>query len=235
MTPHRNLNRVHSRAPLTPQTSVRLNQSTTALTCSTFTYELHKRTRYYHVGSGPQLLATMASNRARRVTKEIADIHHDQLSKITASPAGEGQDIMHLKGSFMGPPGTAYEGGTYVIDIKIPTDYPFRPPVMRFETKVWHPNVSSQTVSRGVSRRSCSARLTFSGCHLLGHTFFCLVSSPYHQIGSPFPSVTAQHARTERPSRCRSGQHADEEPQGVPSRCVRMGYQICRCPQAGWW
>lgn len=88
----------------------------------------------------------MASNRTRRVAKELADIQSDQLSKVTASPADGGGDIMHLKGTFMGPPGTPYEGGTYAIDIKIPADYPFRPPTMRFETKVWHPNVSSQTV-----------------------------------------------------------------------------------------
>lgn len=88
----------------------------------------------------------MASNRARRVNKEIADIHADKISKISAVPAGNGEDLMHLKGRFQGPPGTPYEGGTYVIDIAIPPEYPFRPPVMRFDTKVWHPNVSSQTV-----------------------------------------------------------------------------------------
>ncbi|KAJ5805885.1 uncharacterized protein N7503_003487 [Penicillium pulvis] len=87
----------------------------------------------------------MASNRMRRIGKELADIHADTKSQITAAPVNEQEDITHLRGSFPGPPGTPYEGGTYNIDIKIPTDYPFRPPVMKFETKVWHPNVSSQT------------------------------------------------------------------------------------------
>lgn len=89
----------------------------------------------------------MASNRMRRIGKELADIHADTQSQINAEPVGGHEDITHLRGSFSGPPGTPYEGGTYKIDIKIPTDYPFRPPVMKFETKVWHPNVSSQTVS----------------------------------------------------------------------------------------
>ncbi|KAJ6070277.1 hypothetical protein N7467_011596 [Penicillium canescens] len=87
----------------------------------------------------------MASNRTRRVGKEIADIHADTHSQIKAEPFGDLDDVTHLRGSFPGPPGTPYEGGTYIIDIKIPTDYPFRPPAMKFETKVWHPNVSSQT------------------------------------------------------------------------------------------
>ncbi len=31
------------------------------------------------------------------------------------------------------------------MDIVIPKDYPFAPPKMKFKTKLWHPNVSSQT------------------------------------------------------------------------------------------
>ena len=31
------------------------------------------------------------------------------------------------------------------MDITIPADYPFKPPVMKFDTKIWHPNISSQT------------------------------------------------------------------------------------------
>lgn len=89
----------------------------------------------------------MASNRSRRIAKELADIHSDTQSQVKAEPVGSGDDITHLKGSFPGPPATPYEGGTYKIDIRIPNDYPFKAPVMRFDTRVWHPNVSSQTVS----------------------------------------------------------------------------------------
>lgn len=87
----------------------------------------------------------MASNRMRRIAKELGDIQKDLQSGIIAQPASSGDDLSHLKASFPGPPDTPYEGGTYVVDIKIPNEYPFRPPVMKFETKLWHPNVSSQT------------------------------------------------------------------------------------------
>ena len=50
-----------------------------------------------------------------------------------------------LKGIFQGPSDTPYEGGTFVIDIQVPTDYPYKPPKMKFDTKVYHPNISSQT------------------------------------------------------------------------------------------
>lgn len=75
----------------------------------------------------------------------MTEIHNDHLSKISVEPAGNGEDLTHLRGQFFGPPDTAYEGGTYYVDIKIPGEYPFRPPIMKFETKIWHPNVSSQT------------------------------------------------------------------------------------------
>ncbi|KAJ5378685.1 hypothetical protein N7509_011804 [Penicillium cosmopolitanum] len=87
----------------------------------------------------------MSSHRIRRIGKEIADIRADTHSQINIEPFGEQDDVTHLRGSFPGPPGTPYEGGSYAVDVKIPTDYPFTPPVMKFETKVWHPNISSQT------------------------------------------------------------------------------------------
>ncbi|KAK8117021.1 uncharacterized protein PG998_005302 [Apiospora kogelbergensis] len=85
------------------------------------------------------------SSRTRRIAKELADIKGDASSKITAEAAESTADLTHLKASIPGPPGTPYEGGSFIVDVRIPTEYPFRPPVMKFDTKVWHPNISSQT------------------------------------------------------------------------------------------
>jgi len=41
--------------------------------------------------------------------------------------------------------GTPYEGGVFHIDIVLPSDYPFVPPKMKFDTKIWHPNISSES------------------------------------------------------------------------------------------
>lgn len=88
----------------------------------------------------------MAGHKARRVTKELTDIKNDPVSQIKVEPVGD--SLSKLVGQFGGPPGTPYEGGTFDVDILIPNEYPFKPPVMKFVTKLWHPNVSSQTVSR---------------------------------------------------------------------------------------
>ncbi len=52
-------------------------------------------------------------------------------------------DINHWKGFIIGPSDTVYDGGYFQIDIVIPPDYPYKPPKMKFDTKIWHPNISS--------------------------------------------------------------------------------------------
>jgi len=86
----------------------------------------------------------MAGHKARRIAKDLADIRADSASNIFAETVGD--SITDLRGSFKGPSGTPYEGGNYEVSIKIPNEYPFKPPVMKFITKIWHPNISSQTV-----------------------------------------------------------------------------------------
>lgn len=80
----------------------------------------------------------------RRITKELEDIKNDSSSSIHINiPSTD--NITHLEAKFPGPPDSPYEGGTFIVNINIPTEYPFKPPVMKFGTKLWHPNVSSQT------------------------------------------------------------------------------------------
>lgn len=88
----------------------------------------------------------MTTSRDRRVAKELADIQADKdNSGVFAAPA-DGVSLRNLIGMFPAPPDTPYAGGQYEVEVEIPDSYPFKPPKMRFKTKIWHPNVSSQTV-----------------------------------------------------------------------------------------
>ncbi|KAI0146390.1 putative ubiquitin carrier protein [Xylariaceae sp. FL1272] len=100
----------------------------------------------------------MSSSRLRRVAKELSDIETEardlttkfpnktlsELNILMAGPAN-GDDLTHLKGRIAGPADTPYAGGWFIVDIVIPNEYPFKAPTMKFDTKVWHPNISSQT------------------------------------------------------------------------------------------
>jgi ubiquitin-protein ligase len=79
-----------------------------------------------------------------RLLKELKEVSKDDTSGIKAAPVTEG-NLRHLKGTIPGPSGTPYEGGVFEIDIVIPKQYPFEPPKMKYMTKIWHPNISSQT------------------------------------------------------------------------------------------
>jgi len=89
---------------------------------------------------------------AGRINKEISIICKvDKTTGIIATVAPDDGNVpskpgyRHLIGTINGPSGTCYENGIFDVDILIPKEYPFEPPKMRFITKIWHPNVSSQT------------------------------------------------------------------------------------------
>ena len=42
-----------------------------------------------------------------------------------------------------GPPSTPFEGGSFTLLLTLPKDYPFKPPLLSFQTKIYHPNVSN--------------------------------------------------------------------------------------------
>ena len=79
-----------------------------------------------------------------RIMKEYQDLQKNQKEN-TVTVWMIDNDIHHWKGKIHGPIDTCYAGGVFIIDIVIPNDYPFKPPKMKFDTKIWHPNISSVT------------------------------------------------------------------------------------------
>eukprot|EP00123_Amoebidium_parasiticum_P001562 comp12681_c0_seq1/m.7773 comp12681_c0_seq1/g.7773 ORF comp12681_c0_seq1/g.7773 comp12681_c0_seq1/m.7773 type:complete len:200 (-) comp12681_c0_seq1:480-1079(-) len=81
-----------------------------------------------------------------RIRKEFAECQKDETIKANGIKLEMmGDSLTHLRGQLTGPPDTPYEGGVFRVKIVVPDMYPFVPPKVHFETKLWHPNVSSQT------------------------------------------------------------------------------------------
>eukprot|EP01117_Protostelium_nocturnum_P004897 TRINITY_DN1776_c0_g1_i1.p1 TRINITY_DN1776_c0_g1~~TRINITY_DN1776_c0_g1_i1.p1 ORF type:complete len:150 (-),score=41.34 TRINITY_DN1776_c0_g1_i1:99-548(-) len=81
----------------------------------------------------------MAGKRLAKELKEFMDTPQEWIKVELAS-----EDNLFLwKASLEGPDKTPYEKGTFNIELEIPTDYPFKPPKVKFLTKIYHPNVKN--------------------------------------------------------------------------------------------
>ena len=65
-------------------------------------------------------------------------MHPEDYFKVAASE----EDIHNWSAVIFGPDDTVYACGRFNLEITLPKDYPFKPPKIRFMTKIYHPNVS---------------------------------------------------------------------------------------------
>ncbi|XP_067123674.1 ubiquitin-conjugating enzyme E2 K-like isoform X2 [Centruroides vittatus] len=88
-------------------------------------------------------MANIAVQRIKREVKEL--VKSEEVAKCAIKVELVNDNYTELKGEIAGAPDTPYEGGNFVLEIKVPETYPFNPPEVRFVTKIWHPNISSVT------------------------------------------------------------------------------------------
>ena len=84
----------------------------------------------------------MSQQHLQRVQREYVEMLENPLLHATAGPIHE-SDMTKWQATLTGPTGTPYEGGIFRLSISFPRDYPFKPPKIRFLTKVYHCNVST--------------------------------------------------------------------------------------------
>ncbi|KAL7632803.1 UNVERIFIED_CONTAM: hypothetical protein RMT77_016869 [Armadillidium vulgare] len=88
----------------------------------------------------------MADIAVQRIKKELKEvIESDEIQRCNIFVELADDDYQDLRGKIAGPADTPYEGGTFHLEIKIPKSYPFKPPKVKFLTRIWHPNISSAT------------------------------------------------------------------------------------------
>ena len=80
-----------------------------------------------------------------RLTKELKDLQKNPPSNCTAEPE-DAENMFKWKGQLYGPVDTPYQGGIFNLNIIFPTEYPFKPPKINFDTKIYHPNINSTGV-----------------------------------------------------------------------------------------
>ena len=93
--------------------------------------------------------ATATGGAQRRIMKEYVDIQKDKDEQSTnASVAGRfwafmtESDIFKWKLIIQSPKDTVYGGAYFVASVVFPSDYPFKPPMFRFATPIYHCNIN---------------------------------------------------------------------------------------------
>ena len=86
------------------------------------------------------------SRAAKRIQRQLKDILHSKdLFECGITLETVNENFLDLRAEIIGPPDTPYERGKFILQLKVPESFPFKPIGVKFLTKVWHPNVSSVT------------------------------------------------------------------------------------------
>lgn len=80
--------------------------------------------------------------RLRKELIQIRKIENNPTCMFTAGPKDE-TDFYQWNATIKGPENSPYENGQWKLSMAFPENYPFKPPQVRFETPIYHPNIGS--------------------------------------------------------------------------------------------
>lgn len=174
----------------------------------------------------------------KRIAKEVEEIRRDTSSGVKVEI--DEANAAHLVGSISGPEDTPYHKGLFKIDIVIPGDYPFTPPKMKFITKIWHPNISSQTgaICLDILKDAWSPALTIKTAMLSLQALMCAPepSDPQDaEVAGMYQRNYEQWVSTAKfwtESYAREGLDDGEEKHPALQRMLDMGFPEADCRKA---
>ncbi|QDS68409.1 hypothetical protein FKW77_010776 [Venturia effusa] len=78
------------------------------------------------------------------INKEVRTFQIAPPQHISAHPISLYTNPYLWTATITGPPNSPYAGGKFNLTLRLPEDYPTSAPDIRFETKIYHPNVNAR-------------------------------------------------------------------------------------------
>ena len=98
----------------------------------------------------------------KRIRKELGEIEKDPPANCTAGPI-DMSNLFDWNATIIGPSNSPYAGGLFKLSVSFPDRYPFKPPKVKFITKIFHPNINRNgSICLDILKDQWSAALTIS-------------------------------------------------------------------------
>lgn len=78
------------------------------------------------------------------IARELLKRQYIELTRDGQCPFSVGledDNLLTWRVCFQGPVDTPYEGGLFTVLVYFPDDFPSNPPEIKFEQRMWHPNI----------------------------------------------------------------------------------------------
>ncbi|KAL8638278.1 MAG: hypothetical protein Q9228_004555 [Teloschistes exilis] len=82
------------------------------------------------------------TSNTKRIAKDFKEISNDPPLDMNVQLGTDG-DMHKWVVTVNGPKESPYAGGHFVVQVTLPPNYPFKPPIISWQTKIYHPNVSN--------------------------------------------------------------------------------------------
>ena len=96
----------------------------------------------------------------RRIKSELAELASNDIANISAKPMSD--DNVKWSATIVGPEDTPYFGGIFNLDITLPSDYPYKPPLVKMKNKIYHPNIKAGIICLDILKDQWSPALTLT-------------------------------------------------------------------------
>ena len=78
--------------------------------------------------------------RITRLKNELTNLQNNPVSNCSAGPIES--DLSKWQATIFGPENTPYFGGIFNLEITFPNEFPYKPPLVRFITPIYHCNIN---------------------------------------------------------------------------------------------